>query len=256
MSRSVLTLGGLLSGWSRFETLWLLVFTAVNLWLFVAWDDTLLGLVTSLTGMMTVVLVAKGRISNYWFGMVNVTLYAWLSYRNRYYGEVMLNLGYFLPMQFVGLWLWTRHRRAGGTGGDEVRVTHLSNGQRVLWLLVSVGATAAYGFLLRALGGELPFFDSTSTVLSVIAMLLMVRRVSEQWLLWITVNVVSIYMWAFAVGHTGRDVTMVVMWSAYLVNAIYGWYNWRRLEEAGSGERSTAAAVAGDGAVVAPSTAE
>lgn len=229
MSRGVLTLGGLLAGWTRFEKLWLGVFTAVNLALFVAWDDSLLGLVTSLTGMMTVVLVAKGRISNYWFGMVNVTLYAWLSYRNRYFGEVMLNLGYFLPMQFVGLWLWSRHRRLDAAVGDQVRVTRLSNRQRLFWLLVSVAATVGYGFVLRAMGGGLPFFDSTSTVLSVIAMFLMVRRVSEQWVLWITVNVVSVYMWAFAVGQTGRDVTMVVMWSAYLVNSVYGWYNWRRL---------------------------
>lgn len=219
------------AGWTPFERLWLAVFTAINLYVYFALGDTLLGLVTSLTGMMTVVLVAKGRISNYYFGAVNVTLYAYLSYRNRYFGEVMLNLGYFLPMQLVGFWLWSRHR-AGGRRGDDVAVRFMGWGERAAWAALSAAAVAAYGVALERLGGNLPYWDSASTVMSVIAMLLMVRRVTEQWVLWIAVNAVSIYMWGFALAQGGTDVSMVVMWSAYLVNAVYGLWNWARLAQA------------------------
>lgn len=58
----------------------------------------------------------------------------------------------------------------------------------------------------------------------------MVFRATEQWVLWIIIDVVSIYMWMTAFLDTGEGITMVVMWSAYLVNACYGLYNWRRLE--------------------------
>lgn len=236
----------LLADWTPFERAWLLVFTAVNLWLYAAWDDTLVGLVTSLTGMMTVVLVAKGKVSNYYFGVVNVVLYAYTSWLSGYYGEVMLNLLYFFPMQFVGLYLWTRHRRGDGDGSapvptGDVEVGHLSWPQRFAWLAVSAAAVAAYGWVLDRLGGTLPFFDSTSTVLSIIAMVLMVKRVSEQWVLWIAVNAVSVLMWLHVVGEGGRDVTMVVMWSAYLVNSVYGLYNWHRLEGRKGGEAAGAA---------------
>ena len=214
--------------WSRFERLWLLVFTAVNVYVYLALDDTLLGLVTSLTGMMTVVLVAKGKLSNYYFGAVNVVLYAYLSWRNGYFGEVMLNLGFFFPMQFVGYWLWSGHR-AAERGVDDVEVRVMSWQERGLWLALSLAATYGYGVVLERLGGTLPYWDSTSTVLSVIAMLLMVRRVTEQWVLWIAVNLVSIYMWAFALAQGGSDVSMVVMWSAYLANAVYGLWNWTRM---------------------------
>lgn len=215
--------------WTLWEKTWLSVFTLINLYLFYAWNDSVLGLTASLTGMMTVVLVAKGRITNYYFGMVNVTLYAYIAFQSQFYGEVMLNVLYFLPMQFIGLYLWRRN--ADEEKKDSVVVSTLTRRKRVLFLLLSIVSIVGYGFFLQSLGGSLPFFDSTSTVLSVIAQYLMVKRVTEQWLAWITIDVVSIYMWAFDYAQGGNEVSMVVMWTAYLVNALYGYYNWRKLEK-------------------------
>jgi len=221
-------LRGALAGWSAFEIAWLALFTLVNLYLFHAWDDTWIGLVASLSGMVNVVLVAKGKISNYWFGIVAVSLYAWIAWNSAYYGEVMLNALYFLPMQFVGLVLWQRHRDPQGTA-DDVEVRWLAPRERWLWGVVSVAGTAAYAVVLGWLGGTLPAVDSASTVLSVIAMVLMVQRVGEQWVLWIVIDVVSMYMWFYTLTRGGTDVSMLVMWTAYLVNAVYGLVNWLRL---------------------------
>lgn len=223
---------GLFAGWERFEIAWLAVFSAVNVWLFFAWEDSWVGLVASLSGMLNVVLVAKGKISNYWFGIVAVSLYGWIAFGNRYYGEVMLNLGYFLPMQFVGLYLWRKNIDPTKTA-DDVRARWLSWPERWLWLAVSVAGTAAYALVLERLGGNLPAFDSASTVLSVIAMILMVRRVAEQWILWIAIDVVSIYLWLVVIDQGGQEISMVVMWTAYLVNAIYGMWRWTMLAREG-----------------------
>ncbi|MDX1630681.1 MAG: nicotinamide riboside transporter PnuC [Thermoanaerobaculia bacterium] len=209
--------------WSWFERLWLITFSLVNLWLYFVWEDTLIGLLASLSGMLTVVLVAKGKVSNYYWGMINVLLYAYLAWQSRYYGEVMLNLLFFFPMQFIGLHLWKKHSTNLGT---DVVVSWLGFSRRALWLIVSVAGTAGYGIFLRSLGGRLPFADSASTVLSIIAMILMVQRVAEQWILWISVDVVSIYLWVDVLHDDGRSVSMIVMWSAYLVNAIYGMAHW------------------------------
>jgi nicotinamide mononucleotide transporter len=221
--------------WNLFEKIWLLVFTIVNIYLFFAWQDSVIGLITSLTGMVCVVLVAKGKISNYYFGIVNVILYAYIAYQSQYYGEVMLNALYFLPMQFVGLYFWRRHKNKK-KGKDDVVVKHLNNKERIYWLIFSVVGIVAYGIFLKFIGGTLPFVDSTSTVLSIIAMVLMVKRVSEQWLLWITIDVVSIYMWFYILSQGGNEISMLVMWSAYLVNAVYGYYNWNKLEKRQNGK--------------------
>lgn len=216
--------------WNLFERIWLIAFTIINVYLFFAWGDTVIGLVTSLTGMICVVLVAKGKISNYYFGIVNVVLYAYIAYQSRYYGEVMLNLFYFLPIQFVGIFYWMKHKNKK-KGNDDVKVAKLSLKEKTIWTVISVLGVISYGFILESLGGTLPFVDSTSTVLSVIAMILMVRRVTEQWILWIIVDIVSVYMWFYILFQGGNDISMLVMWSAYLVNAVYGYYNWKKMEK-------------------------
>lgn len=214
--------------WNLFEKSWLLIFSIINIYLFFAWSDTIIGLTASLTGMICVVLVAKGKISNYYFGIINVILYAYIAYQSKYYGEVMLNGFYFLPMQFIGLYYWKKHRNKKKSK-DDVKIKLLSFSERFGWLIISVFGVFFYGLLLKYLGGTLPFVDSTSTILSVIAMILMVKRVLEQWILWIAIDVVSIYMWFYILSQGGNEISMLIMWSAYLVNAVYGFYNWSKI---------------------------
>jgi len=216
--------------WTLFQKVWLLTFTIINIYLYFAWKDTTIGLFASLTGMMCVVLTAKGKISSYYFGLINVILYAYIAYQSKYYGEVMLNALYFLPMQFVGWYMWSKYKDEDKTS-DDVVVSSLSNKERITWLIISIVGVIAYGLVLKVIKGSLPFVDATSTVLSVIAMILLVKRVSEQWLLWIIVDVVSVIMWVVAAIKGAGQASMIVMWSAFLVNAIYGYYNWKQLEK-------------------------
>ncbi|MCY3414946.1 MAG: nicotinamide mononucleotide transporter [Candidatus Heimdallarchaeota archaeon] len=210
--------------WTIWERIWLLSFSFLILGLSIIWQDTWIGILTSITGIWCVVLVAKGRISNYYFGIINVILYAYLAYGWMYYGEVMLNLFYFLPMQFWGIWQWTRPDYKKSS--DEVFVNFLSNKQRIIVAVVSISVTFFYGLVLQYIGGSLPFFDASSTVLSIIAMILMVRAYMEQWVLWILVNIVSIWLWIATLLAGGNDITILLMWTAYLINAMYGWWNW------------------------------
>jgi nicotinamide mononucleotide transporter len=217
-----------LEDWGLFEKLWLCAFSLVTIYLYFAWDDTILGLIASLTGMLCVVLVAKGKISNYYPGIINVILYAYIAYGQKYYGEVMLNLLYFLPMQFIGLYLWKKNR-IQGTDSEKVKTAFMSNTSRIVWTIISCIGVFIYGLILKRMGGNLPFVDSISTILSIIAMILMAKRYVEQWILWIVVDVVSIIMWFVALMNGGNDISILIMWIAYLVNAIYGQINWMKL---------------------------
>jgi nicotinamide mononucleotide transporter len=206
--------------WTVFEKIWLGLFTAVGVYLSVSWGESLIGLVTFLTGIMCVVLVAKGSIYNYAFGLVNVLGYAYLSYNNKLYGEVMLNMLYFLPVQFIGYWMWSK---AINKETGEVIKRRFTRLQTLLTILVTLCAVHVYQYLLAYLGGNLTLLDATSTVVSVIATILMLFRYREQWLLWIVVNIVSIAMWVLSGGTL-----MALMWAAYLINACYGYYKWSK----------------------------
>lgn len=224
--------------WTLWENLWLLAFTAVNIYLFFAWHDTWIGLTASLTGMLCVVLTAKAKISSFYWGLINILAYSWVAFESRYYGDVMLNMLYYLPMTFVGIYYWRKNQikvtekvREKKVEKKELAVTSLSWPQKIAWFVISAVIIEVYGLLLKWMGGTLPFVDSLTTVFSIVATILLTKRMTDQWIYWILVDIFSVVMWVFIFLRDGNQVSMLVMWTAFLVNACYGYYNWRKLEK-------------------------
>lgn len=196
-----------------------------------------LGSMAAITGVLCVVLVAKGSIWNYLFGLVNVSLYAYISYKASLYGDAALNALYYLPMQFIGWWQWRRRGAAmsaaeAGDSGVQVKARRFTWKQRTILFLGCAVAVVAVGFLLKHVGDPQPFKDSTTTVLSIVAQMLMALAFMEQWALWIITNIVSVVMWCVCVSrgeaHAG---VMVIMWVFYLLNSINGMRVWMKLSK-------------------------
>ena len=196
-----------------------------------------LGSMAAITGVLCVVLVAKGSIWNYLFGLVNVSLYAYISYKASLYGDAALNALYYLPMQFIGWWQWRRRGAAmsaaeAGDSGVQVKARRFTWKQRAILFLGCAVAVVAVGFLLKHVGDPQPFKDSTTTVLSIVAQALMALAFMEQWALWIITNIVSVVMWCVCVSrgeaHAG---VMVIMWVFYLLNSINGLRVWMKLSK-------------------------
>lgn len=188
------------------------------------------GVTAAVSGVVCVVLVAKGNILNYIFGVINVSLYAWISWKAQLYGDAFLNALYYLPMQFAGWFLWFRKRESEES---VTIVTRRMNVKERVWLaFISVTLTLLVGYLLSLAGDPQPYKDSATTVLSVIAMYIMVKAYMEQWALWVIVNMISIIMWLILY-YKGAEhaMLMVIMWVAYLANSINGWIVWHRLSK-------------------------
>ncbi|NTV90272.1 MAG: nicotinamide mononucleotide transporter [Clostridiales bacterium] len=214
-----------LYGWSKKEIIWAGTAMTVILVLSLYWKDSVIGIFAALTGVACVILTGKGKISSYAFGTVNTIFYAYVAFGAKYYGEVMLNLLYYLPMNFVGWYMWKRHMNHETQEVIKDRLT-------VKWQLL-VGAACAvcvvgYGLILGRMGGSLPFVDSLSVVVAVIAQILCVKRYMEQWVLWIIVDAVSVFMWIAAFFNGGESVASLLMWSVYLLNAIFMFVKWYR----------------------------
>ena len=210
--------------WNLFEKSWLIIFTLINVAVLIYSKEGILGFTASVTGMLSVILVAKGKISNYYFGIINVVIYGFISYNSKYYGEAMLNILYFLPMQIIGFMMWRRNN-VNIDESKEVKAERMTIKEIILWSVLSGIAVIVYGIILKKLNNTLPMADSFTTVLSVTAMILMVKRYIEQWIVWIMIDIVAIYMWLFI----KSDYNITIMWTAYLVNAVYGLYNWAKL---------------------------
>ena len=195
----------------------------------------IVGSVAGIAGVLCVVLVAKGSIWNYAFGLVNVSLYALISYKASLYGDAALNALYYVPMQFIGWWQWRKRGAAvseaeASGNGVQVKARRFTWKQRAVLAAGCAAAVIAGGFVLRYFGDPQPFKDSTTTVLSIVAQALMALAFMEQWALWIITNVISVIMWALCVSrgeaHAG---VMVIMWSFYLLNSINGLRVWLKL---------------------------
>ena len=197
----------------------------------------ILGSLAGITGVLCVVLVAKGSIWNYLFGLVNVSLYAYISYKASLYGDAALNALYYLPMQFIGYWQWRRRGAAISESdscgeGVQVKARRFNWTQRAVLAVVSAAAVVAVGFILKHFDDPQPFKDSATTVLSIIAQALMALAFMEQWALWIITNVISVVMWCVCVArgeaHAG---VMVIMWVFYLLNSINGLRYWLKISK-------------------------
>lgn len=195
----------------------------------------IIGSLAGIAGVLCVVLVAKGSIWNYLFGIVNVSLYAYISYKAALYGDAALNALYYVPMQFIGWWQWRKRGAAlssdeASDEGVQVKARRFTWRQRVILALGCVAAVVAGGFILRHFGDPQPFKDSTTTVLSIVAQALMALAFMEQWALWIITNVVSVVMWCICVSRgEAHAAVMVIMWVFYLLNSINGLRVWLRL---------------------------
>ena len=212
-----------LKGWKPFDVIWLGTATVIILILSLIWKDNTIGIICALTGIWCVILTGKGKLSSFLFGTVNTLLYAYVAFYAKYYGEVMLNLLYYFPTNIIGMIAWRRHFDYD-TG--EVSKTRLSLRSSLITYLITAVAIILYGLILKKLGGNQPFIDSMSTVISLVAQILLIRRYMEQWILWIVVDVVTVIMWAVNFAHGGGDIATLLMWIIYLVNAVIMFVRW------------------------------
>lgn len=214
-----------LKGWKKWEVSWLLTACAIICGLSIYWGDNLMGIISATTGVACVVCTGKGKLSAYVFGLVNCALYAIISYKASLYGETMLNAIYYVPMQFYGFYIWNKNMNMSTY---EVKKKHMKNSQRFIVLLGVIIFTVLYGMILSKMGDAMPYIDSFTTISSIFAMIISVRMFSEQWWLWIFVDVFTVIMWGKAFIGGNESIATLLMWIVYLGNAIIMCYKWEK----------------------------
>ncbi|MCD9454674.1 nicotinamide riboside transporter PnuC [Klebsiella pneumoniae] len=173
--------------------------------------------VGTIAGLLCIWLASLEKISNYAFGLVNVTLFAIIFFQIQLYASLLLQL-FFFAANVYGWYAWSRQ---SSNPEAELQIRWLPRSKGLGWLaacVVAIGLLTLFinpffAFLTRiavslmqALGLQVtmpelqpvafPFWDSCMTVLSGVAMILMTRKYVENWLLWVIVNVISVVIFA------------------------------------------------------------
>lgn len=214
-----------LYGWTKIEVLWLIISCTVITALSIYWQDSLMGIISAVTGIAYVIFAGKGKLSAYFFGLINCALYAIISYKSKLYGETMLNAIYYLPMQFVGFFVWSKNMNSQT---HEVIKRHMKNSMRIGLVIIVALSTFLYGLFLEYLGDVMPFVDSFTTITSIIAMIVSIGMYSEQWWLWLAVNTFSVYMWWCNFTSGSDNMATLLMWIVYLISGIMMFIKWEK----------------------------
>ena len=173
----------------------------------------------AMLGFANVYLLVKRSIWNYPFGIAMVTLYAWIFFDAKLYSDMLLQ-PFFLVVQALGWWWWLTKRDANGL----VIVERMGAREIVIYAVCAVIGVASVGTLMATYtDASVPYWDATTTVLSVIAQILLARRKLENWVVWIVVDVLAIGIYLYK----GLQPT-AVLYAVFLVLAIVGFMSWRR----------------------------
>lgn len=214
----------LFTGWKPFEVVWLLAFVAAQIIVYYYYPDSWLAMVAGISGIICNVFITKGKISNYFFGLIFAYSYFYVSLGANYLGEMNTTLYVYIPAQFIGYFLWKQNMQKADGASETIIAKVLSlKGWIGLAAFLLIG-TLIFVQILNYFGGSSTGLDGLTTIIVVAAQALMLLRYREQWLLWIALNILSILLWA-------ENPSMYIMYSAYLLNSVYGYYNWSKLQK-------------------------
>lgn len=169
--------------------------------------------VGTIAGLLCIWLASLEKTINYLFGLINVTLFAVIFFQIQLYASLLLQV-FFFAANIYGWYAWSR---INDNQQSALQIRWMSFNKSISTLIICIIAIVlltfnidmVFGYLARmavtlinTLGGNItmpalepdaaPFWDSTMTVLSIVAMILMTRKYVENWLLWVVINIISV----------------------------------------------------------------
>lgn len=210
-------------GYNKFDRVYLISMLLLQIIAFIIAPDNVIGIISGIAGVISVVLCAKGKISFYYIGFVQTISYLYLAYTHQFYGEVIENIFYLVTM-VIGVVLWQRNLNKTEETGSLVQAKRMTPAMWIGSIAATVVATLALGYGLTLINSAQAYTDAATNVFAVFAQLLMLKRYREQWVWWLAVDIFCIKMWAVA-----GNWVMVAMYIAWTINCLYGWYNWTKL---------------------------
>lgn len=172
------------------------------------------------TGFICVWLAARNNIWNFPITILSVIFYIIVFYRARLYADMGLQF-YFLGMAIYGWYYWIDR----SDSGEEIKPV-----QRITPALIGIGLvgialfTVLFGtFLDRQTDAFAPYLDSLCAGGSLFGSFLLSRRIMENWLVWIIVDVIYLYL------YVSKELYLTtLLYLAYIVVAVFGYREWKK----------------------------
>lgn len=176
-------------------------------------------------GIVSVWFSRKEHILVFPTGLVNTTIFIYLSAKAHLYGEASVN-AYYTIMSLYGWWLWSRKNQQTQAQLVQIRFsTPAEWAQQIVFFLgFYVGLYLALDFLQESFSPEaIPWADAFAAATAYTGMWLMARKKVESWYWWMATNLASIPLY-YAKGFVFTSFQFLVL----LIMAIAGWASWHK----------------------------
>ena len=166
-----------------------------------------------LMSVLYVFFAAKENIWCWFFGAISAILYTYICFNIKLYAETFLQL-FYLIMAVIGYISWKKP--------EVSKINQWSVKKHLILILLSIIFVFIVGFLLSIrTDAKMPLVDTFTTVFSVVATILVIKKVLENWLYWIVIDLVSIFL------YFERDLYLSsILFMIYTIIAIKGYFSW------------------------------
>ncbi|MBA5746565.1 nicotinamide mononucleotide transporter [Aerococcus sp. 150760007-1] len=168
-----------------------------------------------LLGLFGNILLAHKKSSTFALNMSNNVLGGVLSFQNRFFAEVGMNIIYFVTQALQGIPYFRNHKDE--TGEVETK----SEFEPIKIITYIAFGTVAMGLISKYFDGNMVVLDSVQNGIAIGAQLRQMNGNADGWLLWVLSNIINIIVWV-SVGNW----ILVASFAAYAIVAVSGYLNW------------------------------
>lgn len=176
------------------------------------------------TGGLCVWLIVREHWWNWPIGLMNNLFFASLFWNSRLYADMALQF-LFAALAVYGWWNWTANRSQGSTNPSMAELG-IERAKTWEWFVIAIflpAGTLLLAYVLHLINGAAPFWDATTTILSLIAQYLLTRKRIENWYFWILADVIYIPL------YISRDLTLTaILYGCFLVMCLIGLRTWNQ----------------------------
>ena len=219
-----------LSSLTKFEkALWLISSFIITVSFLFGTDKNPLTLIVSLIGVTSLIFIAKGNVWGQILMIIFSIIYGYISYKTRYYGEMITYVGMTGPMAVMALVAWLKNPFEGEE--NQVAVAEIAPMKIAVVTALSIIVTVIFYFILK-------YFNTANLVLSTVSVLTSFFAASLTFLRspyyalgYAANDVVLIILWVLASMENPGYIPMVMCFVVFFVNDVYGYISWKRMAE-------------------------
>lgn len=213
--------------WNLYEILFLTLGITITILVSILTKSSTISMIYVITYIINALLTSKGRPESYIFGFIGIIFYGYLSYQQKYFGELIIIVFMSIPVMIMGVISWLKNR------DDETIIINTISIQEILLVLLSqVIMFFGYYYILKLFNTNMLIVSTLSIIMSLLALYFGARRSELSFYFYILNDIVGIALWLVPIINGDTANYSVILGPALLfINDNYGVFNWKRIKK-------------------------